>query len=92
MWHDGEDVVVELILTNSCHYILPLDGFTEPKLEMQAYDRGREKVALHAEDPDKTMDEVYGADWGLQRMTRTGTKQKYLKVDIQKLNQLERSL
>ena len=33
------------------------------------------------------MDEVYGADWELQRMTRTGTKQKYLKVDIQKLNQ-----
>ena len=60
IWVDGEDVVGDLILTKSGHYILPLDGFSRTKADLGLYDQGSEKVALHVEEPtEASLEEIY---------------------------------
>ncbi len=47
---DGRDVVIDLVLTKTGLYILPLDNICEKKFTLQAHEQGRVKIALYAEN------------------------------------------
>ena len=92
---EGEDVVFDLVLTKSGHYILPLDSFQERMVRKAEHTYGKEKLILfeNREVEEQDIEEIYETDWNhmedetannatvVQRIKKDGKDEMYLKVE-----------
>ena len=62
---EGEDIVFDLILTKSGHYVLPLDTFKENMVKRAEHKSGNERLLLfnNQEIEDQEIEEIYETDW-----------------------------
>ena len=57
---EGEDIVFDLILTKSGHYILPLDTFNEKMVKRAEHSYGKERVVLfeNRDEEEKEIEQI----------------------------------
>ena len=102
---EGEDIVFDLILTKSGHYVLPLDTFKENMVKRAEHKSGNERLLLfnNQEIEDQKIEEIYETDWNhteedklickttiIKRHRKDGSTPQYLQVDREKIKQLEK--
>ena len=62
---EGEDIVFDLILTKSGHYVLALDTFKENMVKRAEHKNGNEKLIFFnkREMEEQEIEEIYEIDW-----------------------------